>query len=179
MLYQDKSFEYPKIYILVRSSGIIFSFGMVVLGFYVLFTEDFFAGGWTMILGVPFFLILLIGCVFEKQNANTILVNDQEIIALKGKGKVSIPWLSIEHVYYSASRGPGAPEPLYSLYIFSKTNNFIIIRQQIKGFSDLMGFLKEYSPKREAEYIPFLRLVGIFLRIYLSGKNKPSLPTKK
>lgn len=179
MLYQDRSFEYPKTYILVRSAGIMFGFAMMLLGFSMLLFGDFFTEGWTGILVICASVILLGGGVFEKQNANTILVNDQEIIALKGGKKVVIPWSSIEHIYYSASRGPGAPGPLYSLYIFSKTNDFIIIRQQIRGFSDLMGFLKEYLPKREAEYMPFLQLVGIFLRIYLLGKNKANLPSKK
>lgn len=173
MLYTDKSYEYSKVYLSIHSVGIIFSLGMIVLGFYVLFTEDFFSGGWSMILGIPLFALLLIGLIFEKQNANTILVNNQEIIALRRKGRVIIPWSSIEHIYYSASQGLGAPEPIYSLYIFSKTNDFIIIREQIKGFPDFVEVLKQHWPKGELEYIPFLHLVGLFLRVnFRKGRAK-------
>lgn len=177
MLYQEKSFEYPKIYILVLSAGIFVSAAMVILGIYILFSEDFLSGGWSGIFVVSVCTVLLIGCIFEMQNANTILVNERELIALRGKERVVIPWSSIEHIYYTASRGPGAPEPMYSLYIFSKTNDFIIIRQETKGFSDFVGILKQYSPKDEAEHIPFLRLVAIFVRIYLFGKSKANLPS--
>lgn len=176
MIYQDRSFEYPKLNIFVHSAGIIFCLAMIGLGLYVLVTEDFFSGGWATVLGVPFFTLLLIGLIFELSNFNRILVSDHELMALRGGRKVTIPWASIEHIYCSASQGPAAEEPFYSLYIFSKSNDFIIVRQSLKGFPDFLKILRQHWPQGELEYVPFMHLVAIFVRIYLFGKARVKLP---
>lgn len=176
MIYKDRSFKYPKLNIFVHSTGVIFCLGMIGLGLYVLFTEDFLSGGWAMVFGVPFFFLLLIGLVFELRNFNTILVTDQELIALRGKQQITILWSGIKHIYCSASQGRAAEEPSYSLYIFSKSNDFIIVRQSLKGFPDFLNILRQHWPKGELEYIPFMDLVAIFVRIYLFGKARAKLP---
>lgn len=167
---QDKPYVYPKFYILLLSFGIIVSLGMIILVIFVLLTQDLTGetvGG--ALFAISVCLILLVGCLFERQNANSILVNKQEIIALKPKRKVLIPWSAIKHIYYTASRGPGAPTPIWSLYIFSKTDEFIIIRSYIKGWDEIVNVLKQHWPKGVVEDIPFFRLVGTFLRLYFAN----------
>lgn len=171
MLYQDRSFEYPSSYIIERSVGIVFFFALILLGLYLLFAEDFFLEGWTGILLIVICFPILIAVGFERAHANTILVNEREIIALKKGRRLSIPWSSINRIYYTSSVGPAPERPYINFYIFGNKKDFIVIRHSIRNFSELLQIVEQHCQKKGVDYIPFMRLAGIFLRIYF-GKGE-------
>lgn len=176
MFEKGKAYEYP---LTTRAfyNVVCFPFvlGMMVLCVYALIyeAERFFPDGFWLILAMSVSTVLLIGLVFNYYHHGTIIVNEQEIISLKRRGPVSIPWKEIDAIYYKIGGGKQDPrDPFFTVYIFSRKRDFIIVNREIDGISELMDTIRQYANTSRAKYLNFRQLVMLFVRLYLSGQQK-------
>lgn len=143
-----------------------FTIGLLVLGAYGLINEDGVEAKITIGISMLLFIIFLIGLLFLYFNVGPIVVNDRAIVARKPKGPVSIPWKDIEKIYYAIGRGGHPGDPHFSVYLFSKTKDFIIVRRATEEISELMDAIRSYAKPRQTKYISFSEVVSVFLRYY-------------
>jgi len=169
----NKSYAYSRWWVVFDYFGIVFFLGIVAFGLYMAFTEPFFSSGWIGILGICTGFIMIIVFAFESVNRGTIVVNDEEIIILKPKGSIRIPWSNINRVYYSAFQDAYAKNPFFSLYVLSKDGELIKITQNIDDYFDLMEIIVRHSPRGQAEPISLMKLLRLLFQVYFSkGQEK-------
>ncbi len=152
-----------------------FTLGMIGVGLYALFVETTksFPEMVVIIGGELLFLGLLIGLIFNYYHIGTIIVNEREIVSLKRGGRVSIPWKEITRIYYKIGGAKQDPrDPFFTVYIFSKKNDFIIVNREIDGIRELMSVIRQYADTSRVKHLTFRQLIMLFVRHYSSGQRK-------